>query len=249
MVGLRELVAHCDRLLEVDRLDDYCPNGLQVEADDGPVARLASGVTASAALIEAAVEWGADLLLVHHGFFWKGEPAPLTGVKGRRVATLIRGGVGLLAYHLPLDVHPELGNNRQLGLELGLEACRPLEGSLIWQAELPDPESPEMLIRRIGTALGRDPLHLPGGPGRIRRLGWCSGAAQGLIEEAAAAGMDAFVSGEVSEQTTHLARELGIHYLAAGHHATERGGVRALGAHLADRFDLEHRFFDLPNPV
>ena len=249
MIELSELVAWCDRLLQAETVSDYCPNGLQVDAGNGTVQRLATGVSANQALIDAALEWGADLLLVHHGFFWKGEAAPLTGVKGNRIRALMQGRMGLLAYHLPLDLHPELGNNRQLGLLLGLDDGRPLDDGMIWHAELAQEISPELLARRIGTALQRAPLHLPGGPATVRRIGWCSGAAEGMIGQAAAAGLDAFVSGEVSEQTAHLARELGIHYYSAGHHATERGGVRALGRHLADRFGIDHRFLDIGNPV
>ncbi len=249
MTTLAALEAYCNRLLDAGSFSDYCPNGVQVDAGTDRIGRLVTGVTASQALIDAALQWQADLLLVHHGFFWKGEPEPLTGIKGRRIRTLMLGGIGLLAYHLPLDAHPEFGNNRQLGQRLGLDGGVALEGGLLWRAELPRAESPEQLAARISSALQRPPLHLPGGPERIRRIGWCSGAAQSLIEQAAAAELDAFVSGEVSEQTMHLARELGIHYFAAGHHATERYGVQALGLHLAERYGLEHRFIELPNPV
>ena len=249
MITLAALESYCNRLLDAGAFADYCPNGVQVDAGTGDIRRLLTGVTASQALIDAALERQADLLLVHHGFFWKGEPETLTGMKGRRIRTLMQGSVNLLAYHLPLDAHPEFGNNRQLGLRLGLDQCAALEGGLLWQAELPEPESPDQLAQRITAALQRTPLHLPGGPQRIRRVGWCSGGAQGLIEQAAAAGLDAFISGEVSEQTLHQARELGIHYFAAGHHATERYGVQALGAHLEREFGLEHQFLDLNNPV
>ncbi len=244
-----ELENYCNELLEASAFDDYCPNGLQLDTGGGTVHCLVSGVTASQSLIDAAVAAGADLLLVHHGYFWKGEPAPLTGIKGRRIHTLFRNGISLLAYHLPLDAHPELGNNRCLGQSLGFSEGAPaeVEGGLVWQAELPAPESAEQFGARILHALGRRPLHLPGGAERIARVGWCSGAAQGQIEQAAELGLDAFVSGEVSEQTTHQARELGIHYFAAGHYATERFGVQALGGHLAETFGLEHRFIDIPN--
>lgn len=248
MIDIFQLEGYCNRLLEAEGFEDYCPNGLQLDAGRPQIQRLVTGVTASLALIEAAGKAGADLLLVHHGYFWRGEPAPLTGVKGRRVRHLVRAGINLMAYHLPLDAHPELGNNRTLGDLLQIEAPRPLAGGLAWQGELAD-ESPAGLAGRIARALGREPLLIPAGERPIRRVGWCTGAAQGMIVEAAAAGLDAFISGEVSESTTHLARELGIHYLAAGHHATERYGVQALGRHLAERFDLEHRFIDDDNPV
>jgi dinuclear metal center YbgI/SA1388 family protein len=246
MTELRDLVSFCDELLDTGSFSDYCPNGLQVEAGE-TVSTLVSGVTASQALIDAAAEAGADALLVHHGYFWKGEAQPLTGMKGRRVHSLYSHGISLIAYHLPLDAHIELGNNRQLADRLGL-AGEPLEsGGLVWGAELD--ETPEQLSLRLHDALGREPLLLSGGPGRIRRVGWCTGAAQGYIEQAAAAGCDAFISGEVSEQTLHQAAELGIHYFAAGHHATERYGVQALGEALAGRFGIRHRFIDIPNPV
>ncbi|MEJ1353145.1 MAG: Nif3-like dinuclear metal center hexameric protein [Candidatus Sedimenticola sp. (ex Thyasira tokunagai)] len=242
--------SYCDELLGAAVFDDYCPNGLQVDSGGGEVKRLISGVTASQALINAAVEADADLLLVHHGFFWKGEQQTLTGFKGKRIATLIRNHISLLVYHLPLDAHPQLGNNRRLGELLGVVGAEPLkEGGLVWQGGLASAESPIEVGRRIALALGREPLHIDGDNGDIHRLGWCTGAAQGAIEEAAAAGLDAFVSGEVSESTVHLARELGIHYFSAGHHATERSGVQALGNHLAEQFAVEHRFIDIPNPV
>ena len=242
--------AYCDQLLGASAFDDYCPNGLQVDAGSGEVRQLVTGVTASQALIDAAVAAGADLLLVHHGFFWKGERQTLTGPNGRRIATLMRNRISLLAYHLPLDTHQTLGNNCRLGEAMGISDGVPLGGdSLVWQGTLPALASPEDLSRRLSLGLGREPLHIDGGNGAIRRVGWCSGAAQGAIEEAASAGLDAFISGEVSESTVHLARELGIHYYAAGHHATERGGVQALGEHLVERYDLLHRFIDIDNPV
>jgi dinuclear metal center YbgI/SA1388 family protein len=252
--SLRDLVAHCDELLSVASFSDYCPNGLQVdsEPDPGrPVRRLITGVTASQAMIDAAAEAGADVLLVHHGFFWKGEDPRIIGIKGRRIAALMRAGIALVAYHLPLDAHPELGNNRQLARVLGIDDPCPFEtpGSLLWRGRLPDALSGKDLASAVGAALGREPLHIPVRDGPIRTIAWCTGGAQGRIEEAAAAGVDAYLSGEASEQTTHLARELGLDYFGAGHHATERYGVQALGAHLAARFGLTHRFIDLPNPV
>lgn len=250
MVGLRELVEYCDRRLEVVRFEDYCPNGLQVEAG-GLVVRLCTGVTASLALIEAAAAAGADALLVHHGYFWRAEPAPLTGMKGRRIQALFDHRLSLVAYHLPLDAHPELGNNRQLGACLGIVDAGPVDGSagLLWRGRLPAPVAAGAWAGAVGEVLGRVPLHLPGGPALVQDVAWCTGAAQGQIERAADLGCDAFLSGEVSEHTTHVARERGIHYYAAGHHATERLGVRALGEELARVFGIEHRFVDIDNPV
>lgn len=250
MVEAAALERYCNELLGSDSFEDYCPNGIQVDAAQSPIKRIVSAVTASQAVIDAALEAQAELLLVHHGYFWKGEAAPLTGIKGRRVGALFRNGITLMAYHLPLDAHPRLGNNSLLGEALGIQDAAPADGQgLIWSGALPAAEAPQEFGARIQQALSRKPLHLPGGGGTIRRVGWCSGAAQGYIEQAATLGLDAFVSGEVSEQTLHLAQELGIHYFAAGHHATERFGARALGEHLATEFGLEHRFVDIPNPV
>ncbi|MEJ2593062.1 MAG: Nif3-like dinuclear metal center hexameric protein [Candidatus Thiodiazotropha sp.] len=248
MIDVPALEAYCSDLLSVDGFDDYCPNGLQVEAGES-VARLMTGVTACQALIDAACDWGADLLLVHHGFFWKGEPAPIRGMKGRRISSLIRGRVSLLAYHLPLDAHPELGNNRRLGELLGFQQALADGDSLLWQTALDEPLSTGELTARIERAVGRTPLHVPGHDRPYRRIGWCTGAAQSYLERAAALGLDVFISGEISEQTVHTAREMGVDYFAAGHHATERYGVQALGLHLAQRFGLEHRFVDIDNPV
>lgn len=250
MAEVFELASYCDALLDAASFADYCPNGLQVEGER-PVRRLITGVTASLALIEAAVGEGADALLVHHGWFWKGESPCLTGIKGRRVRALMRAGAGLLAYHLPLDAHPELGNNARLGQVLGLLDTRPTPAGdgLVWQGRLPRVMPAADLAELIARALGRAPLHVAGCNRPLATLAWCTGAAQGFLTQAAALGVDAYLSGEISEQTTHEARELGVDYFAAGHHATERDGVMALGEHLAERFGLEHRFLDLGNPA
>ncbi len=249
MASLHEIISYCDHFLEVARFDDYCPNGLQVECADD-VKRLVTGVTASLALIEAAAEWGADLMLVHHGYFWKGEPQPLTGVKGRRVAALIRNGISLAAYHLPLDVHPQLGNNARLGALLeAADAKAVSDDGLLWAGRFSEPLSIGELARRVEKVTGRAPLVIEGGEQPVDRLAWCTGAAQGMIGQAADLGFPAFLSGEISEPTYHLAKERGIHYLAAGHHATERYGAWALGDHLAQKFGLTHRYLDIPNPV
>ena len=252
MVHLSELVSHIDGLLDVSRFRDYCPNGLQVEGRES-VTTLVSGVSACQALLEAAIEAGADAVLVHHGWFWKGEDARITGIKRRRIKTLLDAGISLLAYHLPLDAHPELGNNAQLGQRLGLPVTGVLGEAggpeLLFHAELDQPIPAAELERRLAATLSRSPLHIDGGKAELRRIGWCSGAAQNYIGLAAAHGLDAFISGEISEQTVHVAREAGLHYFAAGHHATERYGVRALGECLARRFALRHHFIDIENPV
>jgi dinuclear metal center YbgI/SA1388 family protein len=249
MIDLLSLESYCNELLQVEEFNDYCPNGLQVEAVQ-QVEKLMLGVTACQALIEAAEDWGADALLVHHGYFWKGEGLSLRGLKANRVGALFRQRTALLAYHLPLDAHAEYGNNRQLGEQLGLLPAAPLpDRSLIWQTTLAEPISPQALAQCIGDSLDRRPAHIAPDDRVLTRIGWCTGAAQGYIEQAAEQGLDAYISGEISEQTVHLARELGIHYFAAGHHATERYGVQALGKHLAEKFALEYRFVDVANPV
>ena len=244
---LTDLLAYCDERLNAADFDDYCPNGLQVEASE-EVSHIVSGVTASLAQIEAAAENGADLLLVHHGYFWKGEAAPLVGIKGRRVRHLMRSGLNLMAYHLPLDAHRELGNNAGLGRALGLSGAPISDKSLIWGAELPLESTAAELTDLITERLQRTPVVLDSGRA-VRRVAWCTGAAQNYIVQAAEAGYDTFVSGEISEQTQHLADELGVSFFSAGHHATERFGVQSLGAELAERFALSHRYIDIDNPA
>ncbi len=252
MVSLKELVDYCDQLLVAADFRDYCPNGLQVEGR-AEVGGIVSGVTASQALIDAAAQRRADLILVHHGFFWKGEDARVTGMKRRRLGALLAGDISLLAYHLPLDAHPELGNNAQLARRLGLvEQGRFGSGAgpdLACYGTLESPLTVRELAERIHQALGRQPQCIAGAAERIGSVGWCTGAAQSYLEEAARRGLDAFISGEISEPTVHVAREYGIHYFAAGHHATERYGVQALGRHLAEHFGIEHTFVDIDNPV
>lgn len=250
-VALHTLVAEADRFLDVARVVDYCPNGLQVEGR-GEVRRIVSGVTASQALLDAAVEAQADLVLVHHGYFWKNENPCIVGIKQRRLKTLLNHDISLVAYHLPLDLHAEVGNNVQLARRLGLAVEGSLEPgnprAIGLLGSLPQALSPAEFAAQVGVALGREPL-LVAGERPIRRVAWCTGAAQGYIDQAIAAGADAYLTGEVSESTVHSARESGISFLAAGHHATERYGVQALGDWLAQRFAIEHRFVDCDNPV
>ena len=252
MANLQSLVDYCDRLLDAAQFRDYCPNGLQVEGR-AEVGRVISGVTASQALIEAAREQQADLLLVHHGYFWKGEDPTLTGIKQRRVRALLTAGISLLAYHLPLDAHPEFGNNARLGTRLGLvtEGCFGVAAgpALACYGHLREPLSARQMAAHLMAVLDREPLLVGNGPALIRTVGWCTGAGQSYLEAAARRGLDAFISGEISEPTVHLAREYGVHYFAAGHHATERYGVQALGEHLAEHFGIQHSFLDIDNPV
>ncbi|WP_017904286.1 Nif3-like dinuclear metal center hexameric protein [Pseudomonas asplenii] len=250
-VALSTLVEEANRFLGISRIADYCPNGLQVEGRP-QVTRIVSGVTASQALLDAAVEAGADLVLVHHGYFWKGEDPCVVGMKQRRLKTLLKHDISLLAYHLPLDLHPEVGNNVQLARQLDITVEGPLDPEnpkvvgLI--GSLNEPMTPRDFARKVQEALGREPLLIEGGE-MIRRVGWCTGGGQGYIDQAVQAGVDLYLSGEASEQTFHSAQENGISFIAAGHHATERYGVQALGEYLARRFALEHLFIDCPNPI
>ena len=250
-IALSTLVEEADRFLNAARIADYCPNGLQVEGRP-QVRRIVSGVTASQVLLDAAVEAEADVVLVHHGYFWKGEDARVTGMKRRRLQTLLGHDISLLAYHLPLDLHPEVGNNVQLARQLEITVEGPLDpdnpkvvGLL---GSLAEPMTARDFARRVQEVLGREPL-LVEGAGMVRRIGWCTGGGQGYIDDAIAAGVDLFLTGEASEQTFHSARENGVSFIAAGHHATERYGVQALGDYLARRFAIEHLFIDCPNPV
>ncbi|WP_349572086.1 Nif3-like dinuclear metal center hexameric protein [Azotobacter salinestris] len=249
--ALSELVKEADRYLAVGGMTDYCPNGLQVEGRPW-VARIVSGVTASQALLDAAIGAGADLVLVHHGYFWRNENPCIVGSKRRRLHTLLNNDISLLAYHLPLDVHPEVGNNVQLGRRLGLQVEGPLEPgnprSVGLIGCLAAPVAAQEFARQVHLALDRQPLLIEADR-PIHRIAWCTGAAQGYIEQAIAAGVDAYLTGEVSEATVHSARESGISFLAAGHHATERYGVQALGEYLARIFGIEHLFVDCANPV
>lgn len=252
MAERQQVLAYIDELLQTGQFQDYAPNGLQVEGR-AHIQRLMTGVTASQALLDSAVDWQADAVLVHHGYFWKGEDARIVGMKARRLGTLLAAGINLFAYHLPLDSHSTLGNNAQLAQRLGLR----VEGGfatgtavdLGYLGRLPEPEPLDAFVRRVAEALGREPQVVEGGGHAVLRVAWCTGAAQGFIDAAADQGVDLYLSGEISEPTVHVARERGLHYLAAGHHATERYGVQALGAHLAERFGLEHRFVDVDSPA
>lgn len=243
------LLEYLDGLLMPGKFRDYCPNGLQVEGC-AEIRRIVTGVTASQALLDAAVDRRADAILVHHGYFWKGEDGRVTGIRRQRLATLLAANINLLAYHLPLDAHPELGNNAQLAARFGwLPDGRFGDQDIAWIGSLAEPGNLQGLVERLTAGLGRPPLVVGDGQRPVRRIAWCSGGAQGYFEQAIALGVDAYLSGEISEQTVHLARESGVAYLAAGHHATERYGVEALGRHLAERFGLDCQFVDIDNPV
>ena len=244
------LTSKLSELLNAEQFQDYAPNGLQVEGK-AEITRIVTGVTASLALIEAAKQCNADAILVHHGWFWKKDNPCLTGFRLQRVRTLLSCDMNLIAYHLPLDAHPVLGNNARLARELGLLPTGTWgEMNMGW---IGHPENGEMsagaLAEQIGRRLGREPL-LAGDPEKtVRTVAWCSGAAQGFYEEAIAQGADLYLSGEISEPTVHLARETGTVYLACGHHATERYGIRALGDWVRDNCGIEVRHIDIDNPV
>ena len=254
MIDLQQLTAYTNKLLAVHRFTDYCPNGLQIEAGSNKkIQRIVAGVTACQQLIAAATDLQADLLLVHHGFFWRNEAAVITGYKARRIRSLIQAGIHLLAYHLPLDFHAELGNNIALARQLDIQAGLPLldaQGKIIGlTGTLARPVSAADFARNIGKKLHREPLHVGDIQAEIQTLAWCTGAGQHFIDQALLAGVDAYLSGEISESTVHFARENNLHYFAAGHHATEMFGVQRLGEHLAEKFALEYHFVNIPNPV
>lgn len=252
MVELNQLLAWCNQTLNVKAFKDYCPNGLQIEGSH-TVRKVITAVTASAEAIDAAIAANADVLMVHHGYFWKGEPEPLTGIKGQRIKKLMQHNISLIAYHLPLDAHPHLGNNAALADLLGIRITGPLdptESQPIGNVgELASPMSTDDFIAHLSNRLQRTPLHLKGASPTIQNVGFCTGAAQDFLYKAAALGCDAYVSGEVSERTYHEAKELGIHYFACGHHATERGGIERLGQAVAQQFKLDVSFMDFNNPV
>ncbi|MBC6414146.1 MAG: Nif3-like dinuclear metal center hexameric protein [Chromatiales bacterium] len=251
MTSLSDISAYTDRYLEVGHFKDYSPNGLQVESQR-PIRLLISGVTASQALIDAAIAEDGDAILVHHGYFWRNEEPTISGMKARRLRTLLSSGVGLLAYHIPLDAHDVVGNNVQLAKHLGisLQGCfGDYNGVPLARYGTIAPCDADKFADKIERVLSRPPQLIAGGRATIETVGLCTGAAQDCIEEAVRLGLDAYISGEISERTVHIAREEGIHYYAAGHHATERYGVQALGEHLAEHFDITHRYIEIDNPV
>ncbi len=244
-----EIESHLNSLLDVGRFKDYGPNGLQVEGK-GQVLKIVSGVTASLALIEAAIAAGADAILVHHGLFWRGQDGRVTGWLKARLEKLLAHQVNLFAYHLPLDAHPELGNNAQLGAKLKLAADgRFGEQDLGFIGTPEKPLSAAALAALLQFRLGRAPTLVEGDGRPLQRVAWCTGGAQGYFEAAIAAGADAYITGEISEPQAHYARETGVAFLACGHHASERYGAPAVAAHAAEKFGLAHQFIDIDNPA
>lgn len=250
---LNDFEQYLNRLLKPEQIKDYAPNGLQIQGSE-QVTKIVTGVTASQALIDLAIEEKADALLVHHGFFWKNESYVIRGMKHRRIKALIDNNINLFAYHLPLDIHPTLGNNAQLAKLLGIEVTGPLELgnslSVAIQGELPETISGSDFAHHITNKLNRECLHItPPSNKKIKTLAWCTGGGQDYIELAAEQGIDAFISGEISEKTTHIAKEMDIHFFAAGHHATERYGAKALGEYIAKEQGLNVVFIDIDNPA
>jgi dinuclear metal center YbgI/SA1388 family protein len=253
LVTVLDLIADLDGLLHPESFDDYSPNGLQVPGPE-EVRTVATGVTASVELFERAAREEAELIVVHHGLFWKGMPQHIDRTLYRRLRSLLLNNMALAAYHLPLDAHPEVGNNALLARALGCEEPEPFalhEGQPIGiAARFPgDGIAAEELAERVRRVTARDPLHLAYGPARVRTIGIVSGGAAGYLDEAIAAGHDAFLTGEPAERVLAQSREAGIHFLAAGHYATETFGVRALGDRLSERFGVRHVFLDDPNPI
>jgi dinuclear metal center YbgI/SA1388 family protein len=260
-ISAQALTQFCDDYLSASAFKDYAPNGLQVDGGR-PIQRIVTGVTACEALIDAAIADNADAIMVHHGYFWKGEPAPLIGMKGRRIRKLMQHGISMIGYHLPLDAHPVIGNNATLADILDMTITGPLyptESHPVGNIATCTPQNADDLIAKITQALGRAPLHISAEYHKdsstktsnrlIERIGICTGGAQDMIEQAAIMGCDAFISGEISERTTHIARELGIDYFACGHHATERSGIQALGEMVTQEFGLPITFIDIENPA
>ena len=249
----KDFEQHLNDLLKPEQIKDFCPNGLQIQGSD-TIKNVVTGVTASQALIDQAIAMEADTLLVHHGYFWKNESYIIQGMKHQRIKALLTHDINLFAYHLPLDIHPEYGNNVQLAKLLNIENIRPLsdanELSVVLQGEFAQPLSAQQLTENISDALQRQCLHIaPPSNKTIKTIAWCTGGGQGYIDAVAELGIDAFISGEISEQTTHSAREMDIHYFAAGHHASERYGAKALAQYINQHLPVTATFIDIDNPA
>jgi dinuclear metal center YbgI/SA1388 family protein len=252
MAATAEIIAFCDELLDAHAWEDYGPNGLQVPGPD-EVRLVVTGVSAHRELFERAAEAGADLVLCHHGLFWNSQPRALTPQMKARLEVLFRAGIALAAYHLPLDAHPEVGNNALICAALGFERAEPFgrwRGRDIgFVGRSADGVAWPELVERCRAVFGREPLVFDAGPERVRSIGIVSGGAPSNLAEAAALGLDAFLTGEPAEHVMADAREAGVHFIAAGHYATETLGIRRLGELVAERFGVEHRFIEIPNPV
>ena len=246
MVSLKELENYCNSYLKVQNFKDYCPNGLQVEGSSS-VNKIVSGVSANLELIERAIEEKADAIFVHHGFFWENESKTITGAKRNKIALLIDHDISLFGFHLPLDAHPEVGNNVELGRRLDIKNMKPVEDSLLWQGELKT--SLSNFSQLIEDKLDRSPQIFGVKQDEISKIAWCTGGAQGFIDDAINLNVDLYLSGEVSEKTPAAAKESNITYICAGHHATERYGIQALCKHLCSKFKLQHQYVEVDNSV
>lgn len=247
-MDIKPLLEYLNTYLNVADFKDYCPNGLQVTGRKS-IKKIVTGVTACQALLDVAVAKNADAILVHHGYFWKGENPCVTGRKQQHLKTLLSHDINLLAYHLPLDAHPQVGNNVQLAKRLDFEVERGINNNLLWFGQLEQATTARVLAEKIATVLGRQPQVIAADDKLITSIAWCTGAAQDYIEDAVALNVDAYLSGEISERTYHQAVEYDVAYFAAGHHATEMFGIEALGQHLQAQFDLDVEFVNIPNPV
>ncbi|MDH3325817.1 MAG: Nif3-like dinuclear metal center hexameric protein [Gammaproteobacteria bacterium] len=252
MAGLSDIVKFANTYLNIDQFDDYCPNGLQVEGGHN-VTKILTAVTASQAVLDGAVEQGVDMVMVHHGYFWRGEAEPITGLKYKKIRTLIDNNISLLAYHLPLDAHPECGNNAQLAKLLGVKvrSCfGPGKIQLVVSGELAEPIPVYLFVEQVRRVTGREPLHIGADKNKlVRTVGICTGGAQNYFSSAIDYGVDIYVTGEVSEQNFHMAIESGVDFISAGHHATERYGVQALGDVLCNKFSIQANYFEISNPI
>lgn len=249
---LNDIASYADGYLKINEFSDYCPNGLQVEGQ-AQIDKIACAVSASLSVVERAIDWGAQCLLVHHGYFWKNERTVITGMKKRRLQMLLSADVSLLAYHLPLDAHPIVGNNAQIAHRLGvgdLQALQKNKKTPIGNVGmLASPVNIQEFVESCEQTFDRQAIHVNGGPELVQKIALCTGGAQHMIEDAVEHQADVYLTGEISEQTVHIARECGLHFIAAGHHATERYGAQALASHLAEKFNLQQRFFDESNPA
>jgi dinuclear metal center YbgI/SA1388 family protein len=248
LTKVTDILSWADELLETGRFEDYGPNGLQVPGRD-EVETVATGVSANLELLERARDTGAGLVLVHHGLFWAGAPLALTRPLALRLRTLLEAGMGLAAYHLPLDAHPEIGNNALIADGLRCDGREPFTEVGVAARFSGDGVPASELFERVRTLTQREPLVFDAGPERVRTIGIVSGGAAGALDDAVAAGLDAFLTGEPKEQVMGTAREAGVHFIGAGHYATETFGIRRLGELAAERFGLRHEFIDVPNPV
>ena len=252
MITRCDLTAYLDQFLATQTIADYAPNGLQIEGRP-KISRLCTAVSISQSVIQEAIQWQADAILVHHGFFWRGERAVLTGVRRNRIAALLNHDINLFAYHLPLDIHLQVGNNACIAQRLPLDSVTQHDVEKLpkglWAGDLKQSLKPQDFKQILQTALLQTPIHIVAERTAIKKIAWCTGAAQDFLEQAQNLGVDAYISGEISERTYDLAKELNIHYYACGHHATERYGVQALAAHLVEKFGLTHRFIETDNPI